>query len=282
MGFLQETLEILSRFFSLISLISLNGVLAMQYELVGFETIFLSALLFAFSAQKAAVRDDGREEARQSFHLSANPRIEVTNVNGQVIIQTSDSAVVEVEIVRQAKRQKDLKYHPVIVEHTPDSVIIQGKEDRAAYKRGIHVEQQVTVKIPRQASLTVKRIGGSLQIDELEGPLKIEQVSGPVRIGPVAGRLAVTGTSGDLRASVRSLDQIEIRNIGGDVELRFADALNAELAVKSIGGGVELDLPNVETSGQNAAISMTARIGAGGSQISILKVSGDVHLALGL
>jgi len=72
------------------------------------------------SAQKALAQEDAREESRQTFQLTSNARVEVLNVNGAVIIQTSDSDFVEVEIVRQATRRKDLKYHPVNVEHAPE------------------------------------------------------------------------------------------------------------------------------------------------------------------
>ncbi|HKV33666.1 MAG TPA: hypothetical protein VJP89_05080 [Pyrinomonadaceae bacterium] len=236
------------------------------------------------STQKALAQEDVREESRQTFQLTSNARVEVLNVNSAVIIQTSDSDVVEVEIVRQATRQKDLKYHRVNVEHAPDSLIVQGKEDRAAHKRRIKVRQQVRLKIPRQASLLLRGIGGPVQIGELEGPVRVEQVSGPVEIGPVAGALAVAGAAGDLRATVRHMDQggIQISNIGGRVEMRFAEALDAELTAKSIGGGININLPNVETYDQDPAVSMSTRIGTGGSPISILKVSGAVQLALGL
>lgn len=237
----------------------------MHYGIPVFEFFIIGGLLVALSAQ-ASAQQDARDEIRQTFQLSANPRVEVMNVNGSVIIQTSDSDLVEVEIVRQAQRQKDLKYHQVSVAHTAGSLIIQGKEDRAAYRRGIHVQQQVKLKIPRHVSLLVKGIGGPVQIDELEGPVKIEQVSG------------------DLRATIRRMDQggIQISNIGGRVEMRFSEVFNAELTAKSIGGGINLNLPNVETSDQDAALSMSARIGTGGSPISIVKVSGTVQLALGL
>lgn len=218
------------------------------------------------SAQKALAQEDAREESRQTFQLASNPQVEVLNVNGAVIIQTSDSDLVEVEIVRQATRQKDLKYHRVNIEHAPASLIIQGKEDRAAYKRGINVQQQVKLTIPRQANLLLRGIGGPVLIGELEGPVRIEQVSGSVKIGPI-----------------RRLDQsgIQISNIGGRVEMRFVEAVNAELTARAIGGGINLNLPNVETYDQDAAVSMSTRIGTGGSPISILKVSGAVQLALG-
>lgn len=256
----------------------------MQYGIPIFELILVGTALFALSAQKAAAQEDARDESRQTFQLASSSRVEMLNINGQVTIETSDSNVAEVEIVRLAMRQSDLKYHRVNVEHMTGSLIIRGQEDRAAQERGVHVQQQVKLRIPRQVSLLVKGISGPVQIGELEGSVKVERVSGPVTIGPVTGVLAVAGASGDLRATVRRMDQsgIQISQISGRVELRFAEALNAELTAKSISGEVQIDLPNVERSGVDGAVSMTARIGAGGARISIRHVSGTVRLSPGL
>ena len=256
----------------------------MQYGIPIFELILAGTALFALSAQKAAAQEEARDELRQTFQLAASSRVEVLSVNDQVTIETSDSDVAEVEIVRLATRQRDLKYHPVNVEYTAGSLVIRGKEDRAAYGRGIHVRQQVKLRIPRRVSLLVKGIGGPVQVGELEGPVKVERVSGPVTIGPMTGALTVAGTAGDLRVSVRRMDQsgIEISHVGGRVELRFAEAVNAELMAKSIGGDVQIDLPKVDRDGSDGAVSMSAHIGGGGAPISIRQVSGTVRLSLGL
>lgn len=254
----------------------------MLYENSGFEIIGVAGLLFALAAQKAAAQEDAREETRQTLQLAPNPRIEVRNVNGQVTIQTSDSDVAEIEIVRRALRPRHLKYHQVSIEHTPASLIIKGQEDRRAYRRGIQVQQQVTLRIPRRVSLVVKGVGGPVQIGEVDGPVTVERVSGQVELGPVAGPLAVEGAAGDFSAKVRRLDEsgIQISNIGGRVEMRFAEALNAELTAKSIGGGLFINFPNAPALALESAVSVTARIGAGGSLISIFKVGGTVELRL--
>jgi len=252
----------------------------MQYGVPFLGLIFMT-LMFALSAQRASAQADAREESRQIFQLSANPRVEIFNVSGRVSIETSDSNLAEVEIVRVARQQKDLKYHLVSVEYTPATLRIQGKEDRTAYERGIQVEQQVRVKIPRRVDLVIKGIGDSVSVGDIDGPLKVERVSGSLEIGEIAGALDVAGAAGDLRATVTRLDQsgIHIANISGEVELRFTKELNAELEAKRIGGGVYVNLPNINMSNPESAVSMNARIGNGGSPISILKVGGLVRLA---
>lgn len=188
----------------------------------------------------AAAQEEVREESRQTFPLSANARVKIVNINRDVIIETSASEVAEVEIIRLAKRQRHLKYHPVSVEHSPAGLIIKGKEDQAAYRRGIEVKQHVTLKIPHQASLEVRNIGGSVRLGELYGPLNVEQVS-------------------------------------GSLEIRLAENLNADLTAKYIGGGLYINLSNDDrVDPESAAVSVTRRIGTGGIPILISKVSGSV------
>jgi DUF4097 and DUF4098 domain-containing protein YvlB len=253
----------------------------MQYGVPFPGFIFMTTLMFALSAQSVSAQEDASEESRQTFQLSANPRVEILNVSGRVRIETSDSNLAEVEIIRVARQQKHLKYHLVSVDYTPASLRIEGKEDRPAYERGIQVEQQVRVKIPRRVDLIIKGVGDSVSVGDIEGPLKAERVSGSLEIGEIAGPLEVAGAAGDLRATVTRLDQrgIRIANVSGEVELRFTNELNAELEAKRIGGGVYVSLPNINTSHPESAVSMNARIGNGGAPISILKVGGLVRLA---
>lgn len=186
------------------------------------------------------MEDGPSSESRYTFTLSENALVEVLKINRDVTIQTHDSAVAEVIITRRAEQQKHLKYHQVVPKATPAGLRIEGKEDRKAYKRGITVEQQVTLRVPRQVNLEVRNIGGSVWIGEVEGPVTIEQVS-------------------------------------NSLEMRVAG--NAELTAKSIGGGIYISLPTVpETDPQSAAVSMTTRIGSGGVPILINKVSGSVFI----
>ena len=255
----------------------------MQYGVPVFEFVLMAAVVVALSAHKAAAQEDSREETHQTFQLSSFPRVAVLNINSRVTIESSDSDTAEVEIVRVARQQNDLKYHPVMIEHTADSLKIQGQENRAAYGRGIQVEQQLKLKIPRHVQLEIEGVGGAVHIGQIDGPLKVRRVSGALTIEQVAGSLDVSNVGSDLRATMGHLDQngIHINQVGGEVDLRFAGEVNAELSAKSIGGSFYVNLPNANMSAAESAVSLSARIGMGGAPISLVKIGGTVRLAHG-
>ena len=98
------------------------------------------------------------------------------------------------------------------------------------------LEDDVTISVPRQASLhvlsaksdlTVRGIQGSIRIDAVSGDVQIQD-TGSIALGAVSGDAHIEGSkggtrldalSGDLHAS--RLDQLEITgNINGDAEVR--------------------------------------------------------------
>jgi hypothetical protein len=239
-----------------------------------------AALLCFFSAVVVSAQDDTRDESQETFQLAAGARVEVLNVSGQLDIETTAGGPAEVRVIRTSRRAADLKYHRVTVEQTPTALRIRGLEDREAYRRGRQVQQLVKLKLPRDVSLSIEGVGGSVTIGEVDGEIKAERVGGSLEVGAVGGGLEVTKLGGHLRAGVLGLGErgIRISNVGGHVELHFARELNADLEAGSISGRLDAELPNLVMLEPESSVRTRARVGAGGTPLSINKVNGHVTL----
>ncbi|HEX7317722.1 MAG TPA: hypothetical protein VF297_27715 [Pyrinomonadaceae bacterium] len=234
----------------------------------------------ASSAVAASAQDEPRDESHQTFQLAGGARVEVLNVSGQLEIETTAGGPAEVRVIRTARDAADLKYHRVTVEQTPTGLLVRGLEDRAAYKRGRQVQQLVKLKLPRTVSLSIEGVGGSVTVGEVDGEIKAERVGGSLEVGAVGGSLEVTRLGGHLRAGVLGLGErgIRISGVGGHVELHFRNELNADLEATSISGRLEAELPNVSMLEPEGSARTRARVGAGGTPLSINKVNGHVRL----
>lgn len=242
-----------------------------------------AALLCLLGAVTASAQEEPRDESQQTFRLAGGARVEVLNVSGRVEIETSEGDAAEVRVVRTARRADDLKYHRVTVEQTPEGLVVRGHEDREAYRRGRQVQQHVRLKLPRDVSLSIKGVGGDVTVGEVGGELRAERVGGSLEVGAAGGGLDIANVGGHLRAGVLGTGQhgIRINSVGGHVELRFRQELNADLELSSISGRLDAEVPNVVMLEPESAVRTRARVGTGGATLSIKKVSGHVRLTRG-
>jgi hypothetical protein len=267
---------------------------------------------------KPSGKDDFPEsdELQRSYQLVPGASVDVSAISGSVVIETSDTSMAEVRVVRTARSRADLAYRNVIVEQQASGLVVRGESEReGAVPRGV-VRHRVLLKIPRQVSLSVHNIGGAATIGNIDGPVRVENISGaaqladvrgplivsvisgPLTIGNVAdkvqltnisgnvtvgrtvGHLELSNISGNVTATIERLDRrgVLVRQVSGAIELRFADALNADVVASDVDGDILLDLPDVSRESRPVRTMLRARVGTGGWPISITKVSGRVRL----
>ena len=267
------------------------------------------------TAQRGEFRE--RDEINQTYELTPGARVEVSSIRGGVEIVTGETATAEVQIIRTARTRADLEYHKIEVEHTANSLVVRGvqePEDRRG--RNVQVNQQVILKLPRQIDLTVSSISGSLKAGDVDGQTYVSSISGSVnignvgrklrvssvsgslevgnvgaearvtsisgdlRLGQVNGSLDVTSVSGGVNATLMSLspEGIHIKSVSGSVEIGFKSEVNADFNAEHISGQVYLNVPNVTRDREEDSSNVRARIGAGGTPITISSVSGHIRL----
>jgi hypothetical protein len=66
--------------------------------------------------------------------------------------------------------------------------------------------------------------------------------------------------------------------VSGSIEIGFKGEVNADFTAKSVSGQVYLDVPNVTRESEEKSPNVRARIGAGGTPITISSVSGNIRL----
>jgi len=258
-----------------------------------------------------------RDEFNQTYQLPAGARVEVSSIRGSVKIMNADTATAEVQIIRTARTRADLEYHKIEVEQTGNSLVVRGvQESRERESRNIQVNHQVILKLPRRIDLSVTSVSGSLQVGDVEGQMHVSSISGSGNIGNVGGKLQVSSVSGSLEvgnvgadARVNSISGnvglgqvngsldvssvsggvnarllslspqgIHINSVSGSIELGFKGEVNADFSAEQVSGQVYLDVPNVTRDSEARSSNVRARIGAGGTPITITSVSGNIRL----
>ncbi|HVG17615.1 MAG TPA: hypothetical protein VNI02_01075 [Blastocatellia bacterium] len=259
----------------------------MKKNLVVLLIIMVVSLAVASQALAAnAQKHDGgdsdfseRDEIKQSYELSPGARVEVRGINGTVDIETASGSTAEVHIVRSARTREDLNYRKIIVEHTGNSLVVRAEKEN---ERGDHsVRQRVMLRLPRQVDLNVSGVNGRTNVGEIDGPVRLSGINGAVEVEQAAGYSEISGINGRVRVNIARLSDrgVQVSGVNGGVELRFAEDLNADLDVSGINGSVNTDVPNVSVIGKFNRQNFRAKIGSGGTPITIKGVNGSVRLA---
>jgi hypothetical protein len=257
----------------------------MRKNLVTLLLVMVVSLALAAPGASAQKHDGGdsdfpeRDEMKQSYELSPGARVEVRGINGTVDIETGNGSTAEVNIIRLARTREDLNYRKIIVEHTANSLVVRAEKEN---ERGDHgVRQRVTLRLPRQIDLNVSGVNGRTNVGEIDGPVRVSGVNGAVEVEQAAGYSELSGINGRVRINITRLSErgIQVSGINGGVELRFAEDLNADLDVSGINGSVNTDVPNVSVIGKFNRQNFRAKIGSGGTPITVRGVNGSVRLA---
>jgi DUF4097 and DUF4098 domain-containing protein YvlB len=128
--------------------------------------------------------------------------------------------------------------------------------------------------------LQVSSISGSLDVGNVGAEARVSSISGNLRLGQVNGSLEVSSVSGALKATLLSLSPqgIHIKSVSGSVEIAFKSDVNADFSAEHVSGEVYLDVPNAIRESEEKSSNVRARIGAGGTPITISSVSGSIRL----
>lgn len=226
--------------------------------------------------------DQVREEVRQSYQLAPGASVVLSNINGSIRIETSDSKTAEVYVERLASSQEALGRRKVTIEADPNSLRIRGeKGDVGFFERlfGSSPSEKLTLKLPRQIALHTKGVNGAITVAELDGPVDVRGVNGRVQIAGTTGA-EFKGINGNITVGLRQLnsDGVTLGGINGNIELQLTPGINAAFDAHGINGNVVSDLSEVSIDRSKHG-TYSGQIGNGGSSVITAKgINGNIRL----
>jgi hypothetical protein len=235
---------------------------------------------------------------------SDDKEVIVMGINGPVKVETADTDMAEVLVVRSARKREDLQRQKVEISDYKGLYIQVGNAEAMDPVHKIRerlarvgkrlpeaspspdsapeIRRRVVLRLPRRAGLEISEIGGEVAIGGVARLSVIRNVIGNVRAARAAGMIVVGDVNGavDMAFAPGAASSIKIGGVNGDVDLRFDGEVNADLDAGGIAGAIKPDLQNVEIrSTYPVWAGLKARIGAGGSSIEINDVNGNVTLS---
>jgi DUF4097 and DUF4098 domain-containing protein YvlB len=223
-----------------------------------------------------------REELRQSYELAPGARVDIGGINGSVKIETSDTRTAEVYIERTASSDEALKRRQIKIEADANRLRINGEttdHNFMAKLFGSKASERVTLKLPRQISLSGKGVNGPFVVGEIDGEIEIGGVNGKVHVANATGSATLKGINGNVVFGMKRIkaDGITLSGINGNIELQLPADLNADFDASGMNGRLIADMPNVVID-KGRRGKYWARIGSGGSGITAKGINGNIRL----
>jgi DUF4097 and DUF4098 domain-containing protein YvlB len=245
-------------------------------------------LLFALRAEATDHRGSLTEEFHQTYSITPDGRVELSNINGDVHISSWDRSEVKVDAVKYADTKEQLDAARIEVDAGKDYVSIRTKypdhDHTFNWGSGNHpASVEYTVTVPRGVRLDeISLVNGALDVTGVTGEVRASCVNGRLEAKNLAGEAKLSTVNGRLEASFDELasNSVELNSVNGAIALTIPSDSNARIEANTVSGGIDNDF-GLHVSHHFVGHNLEGELGSGGAHIHLSDVNGriDIHHA---
>jgi DUF4097 and DUF4098 domain-containing protein YvlB len=240
-------------------------------------TLLLPVLFLAGSAAAQMSRQDVR-----TFPLSADGRLSLDNVNGDVTIEAWDRDEVSVETLIRAETQESLDEVEVAIDATGDSIRIETVYPERRHHRHDSASVDYTIRMPRGARIdSLELVNGSLELSGLAGDVKAALVNGRAEATELAGDVEIETVNGSLQVSLTTLEadqSVDLESVNGSLELKIPGHADAEIEAETVHGRISNDFGLEAERDRWVGSNLRGTLGRGGARIELENVNGSIDI----
>jgi hypothetical protein len=251
------------------------------------------------------------EKIQKSFTMPAagQKSLEIDNIWGSIEVVADTTDKVELSVARTNRAESKEKLEKAKKEVTLDITQEEGalkmyvngpfrcQCDDCRHSReddGYRVKMDFMVHVPRDIDIKVKTVNeGRVVVRNINGSFVVRNVNGDIEMDNVAGSGTARTVNGPVVVSFRQNphENSEFKTVNGKIELRFAHDLSADFRFKTFNGGIYSDFPvtampvhaiQEERRGGKMVYRADrftgARVNAGGPEIQIENLNGDIRI----
>jgi DUF4097 and DUF4098 domain-containing protein YvlB len=199
------------------------------------------------------------ETFSRTVRLGRTGTFDLQNVSGDITVTGGGGDDVKIDAIKRVRHPNETEAKTILSELQIQVVDRSGRiEVRTEYPRQRTWSGGVdfTVTVPRDASVALRTVSGTVRVTSVNGELRVESVSGDIiTTGTKKLRMAKT-VSGDLEISDAEADELSASSVSGDVivnrlkasgfdvqtvsaDLRLTDVDVDHASLRSVSGDIE-------------------------------------------
>jgi DUF4097 and DUF4098 domain-containing protein YvlB len=222
---------------------------------------------------------------RKTYTLDQGGRVEISNVNGKIVVEPSTGNQVEVVAHKTGKgtsddAAKDALGRIEIKEDVSGSAVrITTKTPSTNGLFGGSTEVTYDVKVPAGADVRFTTVNGGVVLSGISGRIKAGTTNGGISAREVAGSLDASTTNGGVDVDLTKLDTdgVSLETTNGAITLRMPADTRATISARVSNGGIDttdLQLEKTESTRRR----LEARLNGGGPNVRIDSTNGGIRI----
>lgn len=242
------------------------------------------------------------EEFRWSGRLGPGKMIEIKGINGDIEAEAATGSEVEV-VANKHSRKSDVNTVTIkVVEHAAGVTICavyktedlsqstpcepggggEGNNKTTSERISINnndVAVDFRVKVPAGVDFVGQTINGELSANTLASNVVGRTVNGSIRIS-TSGYARAKTVNGGISASVGNANwpgSLEFKTVNGEIVLDLPATINTSIEASTFNGEISSDFP-LNVLGKFSRKKVTGTIGAGGRDLILKTLNGNIHL----
>jgi len=246
--------------------------------LAGVMAAAILALLMAIS-----VHAEVTQEFHKTVPLSADGRVSLSNINGDVEITGWNKNEVQIDAAKTARDQQRLDEARIEINASSSTVKIETHYPSHLFSNNpawVHY----TLHVPQNARLDkIDLVNGALDVQRVSGEVNANLVNGKLRASDLAGTADLATVNGSVEANYTSLNnvrEIKLKSVNGAVDLLLPQSPNADVSASTVNGAISTDFP-LTVKGHWVGENMSGTLGSGGVHIELENVNGSIHVGPG-
>jgi len=239
------------------------------------------------AAEIITVKDE-IEKFEQSYPISANGRVSVSNVNGSIEVIAWERNEVRLEATKISDSREALADVELKIDSRADSFSVETDYKDWNWKNNVEknrnrkIEVQFKLSVPRTAVLNeIETVNGSVNAANFVNFTKISAVNGNVTAGNLRGTANLSTVNGTVSADFDRLEQgtkINLSTVNGRINLILPSDANATVKADSLNGSITNGFGLPVRKGEYVGRDLHGRLGNGDVEIKLDSVNGPLSI----
>jgi len=233
----------------------------------------------------ADLRAEETAQWHKTYQLDPKGRVEISNVNGKIVVEPSTGNTVDVTAIRKARgsSQESAKAaldRVTFAENVSGGLIkIETKNARISGFMTGSVQVEYQVKVPAGAEVKFSTVNGGVEVVGLEGRIVAETTNGGVTTRDVSGQLEASTTNGGLDIDLRRMPEggVKLNCTNGGIKVRLPRDAKASINASIVNGGIKTDDLTIDAVGEQSRRRLEGRMNGGGARLDVDGVNGGIH-----
>jgi DUF4097 and DUF4098 domain-containing protein YvlB len=245
----------------------------------GVITGALLALVLTAGAQARAAQVT--EEFRRSYPLTADGRVSLSNVNGNVSITAWDRNEVKIDAIKRAETKERLDEAKIVIDAESSAIAIKTEYPHNTWHNDNPASVEYTLSVPRNARLQdIKLVNGSLMVEGTRGDVRAESVNGKVLARGLSSNAQLSTVNGPVEVVFDRLGTgaIEVKSVNGALSATIPSDAKAELTAETMNGHISNDFGLPVSDGNFVGHNLRGTLGEGGPQLTFKNVNGSISI----